>query len=121
MLKEVIAVFDICKTNKKFMLFNEGLKVVHEEEVRFNEIPGQRLIIPGDDQTKAIYISGGFARNEIFVRLPAGWLHGKDVHISETDNTTALGAAMVVRESAFGKDIFSVDPGLKRVKNELSL
>ncbi len=38
MLKEVIAIFDIGKTNKKFLLFDPELKLVHQEEEKFTEI-----------------------------------------------------------------------------------
>ena len=74
------------------------------------------LIIPADDQTKVVYISGGFARNELFVRLLASRLPGKKVYTSEMDNATALGAAMVVWESAFGSKMPSIDLGLNQVK-----
>ena len=74
------------------------------------------LITPKKDNSKAIYISGGFARNEIFVRLLAGKLKGKKVYTSEIDNSTALGAALVVGEEAFGKPIPSQDLGLKEYK-----
>jgi sugar (pentulose or hexulose) kinase len=73
------------------------------------------LIIPTDDHTKTVYISGGFARNELFVRLLAARLPGKKVYTSEIDNATALGAAMVVYEAAFGTDLPSIDLGLKLI------
>ena len=38
MKERVIAVFDIGKTNKKIILFNEKMKVVHEEEQKFPEV-----------------------------------------------------------------------------------
>ena len=76
------------------------------------------LIIPADDKTEIVYISGGFARNEIFVKLLAAWLPGKKVYTSEIDNATALGAAMVVWESAFGKEVPAIDLGLKECKRE---
>jgi sugar (pentulose or hexulose) kinase len=71
------------------------------------------LIIPEDDKTKIVYISGGFARNEIFVRIFAAWLPGKKVYTSEIDNSTALGAAMVLWEDAFGEASPEIDLGLK--------
>ncbi len=37
MKEKVIAIFDIGKTNKKILLFDYNLKVVHEEESRFEE------------------------------------------------------------------------------------
>jgi sugar (pentulose or hexulose) kinase len=74
------------------------------------------LIIPKDDKTKIIYISGGFARNEIFVKLIAAWLPEKKVYTSEIDNTTALGAAMVLWNDSFGEEAPLVDLGLKECK-----
>jgi len=38
MKERVIAVFDIGKTNKKIILFSERMKVIHEEEQKFEEI-----------------------------------------------------------------------------------
>ncbi|MBN2807016.1 MAG: carbohydrate kinase, partial [Prolixibacteraceae bacterium] len=37
-MKEVIAIFDIGKTNKKFLLFDEQLQLVFQEEVQFEEL-----------------------------------------------------------------------------------
>ena len=75
-----------------------------------------KLIIPADDKSKVVYISGGFAKNEIFVKLLAAWLPDKKVYTSEIDNATALGAAMVIWEAAFGKTIPQIDLGLKEIK-----
>ena len=38
MKETVIAIFDIGKTNKKLILFNEDLRVVSEKEQKFAEI-----------------------------------------------------------------------------------
>jgi len=38
MISEVIAVFDIGKTNKKFLLFDRDHNIVLNEEVRFTEV-----------------------------------------------------------------------------------
>jgi hypothetical protein len=78
-------------------------------------IESLNLIIPADDNTKVIYISGSFARNEIFVRLMASRLPDKDVYTAEVDNSTALGAALVVWDSAFGGELPFVGLGLKAV------
>ena len=70
------------------------------------------LIIPSGDKTKVVYVSGGFARNELFVRFLATGLPDKKVYTSEIDNATALGAAMVVREEASGGKMPPMDLGL---------
>lgn len=38
MKQEVTAIFDIGKTNKKFLLFNDRLQLVHQEETVFEEV-----------------------------------------------------------------------------------
>ena len=48
MSKEVVIIFDIGKTNKKILLFDRGLKIQHEDEVVFEEIPDEDGF-PGDD------------------------------------------------------------------------
>jgi sugar (pentulose or hexulose) kinase len=73
------------------------------------------LIIPENDHTRVVYISGGFARNDLFTGLLAARLPGKKVYTSEIDNSTALGAAMVVWESAFGEDMPFSGLGLKAI------
>ena len=72
------------------------------------------LIIPAEDNTSVVYVSGGFARNEIFVSLLALRLPDKKVFTSEIDNATALGAAMVVYDAAFGRDLPEFGLGLNR-------
>lgn len=76
------------------------------------------LIMPAEDHTKTVYISGGFARNELFVRILAARLPGKKVYTSEIDNATALGAAMVVWEHAFGSSLPEIDLGLREIVHE---
>lgn len=39
MAREVVIIFDIGKTNKKVLLFDRNLQMLHEEEVVFEEIP----------------------------------------------------------------------------------
>ena len=74
-----------------------------------------RLILPADDKTEVVYITGGFARNDTFVRLLATRLPHKRVFTSEINDASALGAAMTVYESAFGKEVPTVYLGLKAV------
>jgi sugar (pentulose or hexulose) kinase len=68
-------------------------------------IESLNLIIPRNDNTRLVYISGGFARNELFTHLLTARLPGKKVCTTQVDNATALGAAMVIYEKAFGKQM----------------
>ncbi|MFO7723582.1 MAG: FGGY-family carbohydrate kinase, partial [Bacteroidales bacterium] len=76
------------------------------------------LILPAHDETRVIYVSGGFARNELFVRLLAARLPKKKVFTSEVDNATALGAAMVVWENAFEGEMPFTGLGLQAVLSD---
>jgi hypothetical protein len=74
------------------------------------------LVLKKDDDTRSVYISGGFARNEIFVRLIATLLPDKKVYTSEMDNSTALGAALTIWENAFAEKTPAADLGLKEIQ-----
>ncbi len=74
-----------------------------------------RLIIPADDKTEIVYVTGGFARNDTFVRFLAARLPDKRVYASQVENSTALGAAMTIYESAVGKSLPPVYLGLKAI------
>ena len=53
------------------------------------------IVIPGDG-VKQFYVSGGFARNEVFMRLLASLYPDKEVFTTEVDNASAAGAALVI-------------------------
>jgi hypothetical protein len=74
-----------------------------------------RLIIPDDDKTEVVYVTGGFARNDTFVRILAARLPDKRVFASQIDNPSALGAAINDYESAFGNALPPVYLGLKAI------
>ena len=77
-------------------------------------IDSLKLIIPQKDESKHLYISGGFARNEIFVKLLTDRFPDKLVYTSKIDNSSALGAALVVYEHAGFGQWPSLDLGLKQ-------
>ena len=70
------------------------------------------LVLTQNSNTKSIYISGGFARNEIFVREMASLYPEMNIYTSEIDNATALGAALVVWD-AMNEPLPDFDLGLK--------
>ncbi|NWJ50145.1 MAG: carbohydrate kinase [Bacteroidetes bacterium] len=75
-----------------------------------------QLIQTESDDTAALYISGGFAKNEIYVRLIASRFPDKKVYTSEISNSTALGAALVVGKSVFEGKLPEIDLGLSEIK-----
>lgn len=74
-----------------------------------------RLIIPDDDNTEILYVTGGFARNDTFMRVLAARLPDKRVYASTIDYATALGAAMELYGDAFDSKLPPVYLGLKAI------
>ena len=63
-----------------------------------------KLIIPANDKTEVLYVSGGFARNPIYLNILSEHFTGKTVLTSEIDNASALGAALVIANKIGGFD-----------------
>lgn len=57
------------------------------------------LIIPASDDTKNIYITGGFSKNMFFLNHITEAFPAKHVYTSEIANASALGAALVISGS----------------------
>lgn len=74
-----------------------------------------RLIIPADDMTEVVYIAGGFARNDTFVRILAARLPDKRVFTTDIENPSALGAALVIYEDALGLRLPHIYLGLRAI------
>jgi hypothetical protein len=62
-----------------------------------------RLILSEKDEIENIYITGGFAKNTIFLRLLARAFPTKKVFTSVINNATALGAALSIFRSVSDK------------------
>ncbi len=73
-----------------------------------------KLTIPENDATSTIYISGGFARNEIFINQISKHFIDKDIYTSEIDNGSALGAALVLGNSLEDFNDSDLELGLKK-------
>ena len=71
-----------------------------------------QLIIPENDESETLFISGGFARNEVFIHLMKSHFPNKNVHVSEIDNSSALGAALVISDTFEDADISKLDLGI---------
>lgn len=82
-------------------------------ELSMFETEAIKLALDKKDTTENIYITGGFAKNEIFTSLLATFFSEKEVYTTELHNATALGAAMVINPA---KKKGEVDLALKRVK-----
>ena len=74
-----------------------------------------KLILSQKDNTKHLYITGGFAKNPIFLSILCLAFPDKQVFTSEVDNATSLGAALVIAESVWKRASAQLDLGLKEV------
>lgn len=75
-----------------------------------------RDIVTTGDSTEIIYLTGGFARNDTFVRILAARLPEKRVFASTIENATALGAALDIFRDTFETDLPPVYLGLKAIR-----
>lgn len=82
----------------EFISFEEGY---HRLMIELGELTYEsiRLILTESDEIENIYITGGFAKNNIFLRLLSEAFPSKRVFTSEIKNATALGAAIVLYKS----------------------
>ena len=69
------------------------------------------LVLPANDDTENLYITGGFSKNALFLNLIADAYPSKMVYTSEIANGSALGAALIIT----GKE-HSLNLGLADVK-----
>jgi sugar (pentulose or hexulose) kinase len=87
-LKDNIDLFDFYSPEEAYyQLMNELCDLT---------IEAINLVIPSDDDTENIYITGGFSKNEIFLSHIANSYPAKRVYTSEISNGSALGAALVI-------------------------
>jgi sugar (pentulose or hexulose) kinase len=108
-----------------------GLKEEHELFVFDNFIEGYHLlmveladlavdsiylVIPEEDDTKSMYITGGFSKNHLFLKLLASSFPDKKLYTSEITNATALGAGYVMLTALNPESKIVPDLGLMAVK-----
>ncbi len=78
-----------------FTSFDEGYYKLMNELVMLTK-DALNLIIPANDETENIYITGGFSKNNLFPTLISKAFPSKNIFTSVINNATALGAALVI-------------------------
>ncbi|MEN8139080.1 MAG: FGGY family carbohydrate kinase, partial [Bacteroidota bacterium] len=78
--------------------FNSFEEAYHQLmiDLTWHSIKSIELVIPRSDTSDKIYITGGFANNDIYIKLLAGYFTDKKIYTSEVDNASALGAAVIM-------------------------
>jgi len=86
------------KTDCDYYTFKTFEEAYHQLMIELTELTVEAidLILPVDDDIENIYITGGFADNQLFYTLISNAYPMKYVYTSEISNTTALGAAIVI-------------------------
>ncbi len=86
------------KSRYDFYTFKTFEEAYHQLMIELTELTVEAidLILPVDDDIENIYITGGFADNQLFCTLISEAYPMKNVYTSEISNATALGAALVI-------------------------
>jgi len=89
------------KDKYDFFVFKSYEESYHQLMVELAELAVESidLIMPEEDGIENIYITGGFSKNRLFLKLISDSYPMKHVYNSEINNATALGAALVIFDS----------------------
>ena len=97
----------------EFTSFEEGYhKLMHE--LGMLTVEAINLVLPENDETENIYITGGFSKNELFIKQISDAYPTKKVYTSVIDNASALGAAFVISDKLFPEKRPELNLGLNR-------
>ena len=89
------------KEKNDFFVFKSFEEGYHQLMVELSELTRESidLVIPAENNIENVYITGGFAKNPLFLKLISDSFSIKNVYTSEISNATALGAALVILHS----------------------
>ena len=85
------------------------------------EIKSIENVIPESDTSNRIYISGGFASNDIYLKVLSGYFTDKSIYTSEIENASALGAATIIWDKVFTGEDHTIDLGLTLVEEAINI
>jgi sugar (pentulose or hexulose) kinase len=106
------------KEEPDLFVFDNFIEAYHLLMVELSDLAVEsvNLIIPENDLIENIYITGGFSKNLLFLKLIASSFPEKKVWTSEIGNATALGAASVMLSAIYPENAIIPDLGLNEVK-----
>jgi sugar (pentulose or hexulose) kinase len=108
----------VLKEDADLFIFDNFIEGYHQLMVELSDIAVDsiNLVVAENDDTECIFITGGFAKNPLFIKLVASSFPDKKVYISEINNATALGAACVMMSAMGDESQVCPDLGLSEVK-----
>jgi hypothetical protein len=94
--------------------FDHFVEAYHQLMIELCDITVEsiNLVDSGSDDLQNLYITGGFSKNDLFVKLLASSYPHLKVYTSEISIATALGAAQVLLDSLEPSVKHEADPGL---------
>ncbi len=75
-----------------------------------------KLVLDEQSQVNNLFVSGGFSRNMLFINFLSHYFPDKNIYTTEVDNSSALGAALVIMEEVLPECKPRIDLGLKQWK-----
>ena len=105
-------IFRDCLSQKLPNNFNEAYHALMLNLLK-RSVEKMQLISENSD-FECIYITGGFARNPLYTRLLATYFSDKQVYVSQIDNATAFGGALLT-SVAMGNTMPPINLGLKQI------
>ena len=114
---------DFVDTSIEKEVFSDFMEAYHQLVIDLVDLTVESigLITGQEDKTRDMYITGGFSKNPIFVKLMASRFPDKKVYTSEIANATSLGAALVLWNAIEKNFNPAIDLGLKICEGEKSL
>lgn len=100
---------------RQFGSFNEAYTQLMVDLMR-NVVYSIQLVLPENDRSKHLYLTGGFARNPVFRTVLCLAFPDKQIYTSEVDNASSLGAALVIADNIWEGASGKLDLGLQEIR-----
>jgi sugar (pentulose or hexulose) kinase len=106
------------KEDTELFAFDNFIEGYHQLMIELSDlaVDSINLVIPEHDDTTNIYITGGFSKNLLFLKMIASSFPEKKIFTSEISNASALGAASVILSSGISETTITTDLGLTEVE-----
>jgi len=101
----------------ELFLFDNFIEAYHQLMIELSDLTVEAInrAAGEDDKTENIFITGGFSKNPLFLKLVASSFPDKRVYTSEISNATSLGTAMVTLRALMPDKEFKPDLGLTEI------
>jgi len=101
----------------ELFLFDNFIEAYHQLMIELTDLTVEAVyrVMAENDETEKIFITGGFSKNPLFLKLVASSFPDKQIFTSEISNATSLGTAMVTLKALYPEKQLNPDLGLVEV------